>query len=105
DRLRIGFGPDRIALDVNISAPGDPLELDPATLETSFGAGALPPYGEVLSGVLAGDPMLSVRGDAAEQCWRIVEPVLRSWRAGEVRLEEYAAGSDGPQPPSRPALP
>jgi glucose-6-phosphate 1-dehydrogenase len=32
----------------------------------------------------------------AERCWEIVEPVLAAWRAGEVPLEEYAAGSDGP---------
>ena len=46
--------------------------------------------------MLAGDPTLSVRGDTAEECWRIVEPVLAAWAAGEVPLEEYAAGSAGP---------
>ena len=45
---------------------------------------------------LRGDPLLSVRGDVAERCWEIVEPVLTAWRAGEVPLEEYDAGSDGP---------
>ena len=29
DRLRIGFGPDRLRLDLNINGPGDPFELDP----------------------------------------------------------------------------
>jgi glucose-6-phosphate 1-dehydrogenase len=58
--------------------------------------GDLPPYGQVLAGVLAGDPTLSVRGDQAVQTWRIVEPVLRAWRDGAVPLEEYQAGSDGP---------
>ena len=28
--------------------------------------------------------------------WRIVEPVLAAWRAGDVPLLEYAAGSTGP---------
>jgi glucose-6-phosphate 1-dehydrogenase len=37
-----------------------------------------------------------VRGDTAEQCWRIVEPVLRAWRADEVPLLDYPAGSGGP---------
>ncbi len=52
--------------------------------------------GEVLEGVLSDDPTLSVRGDTAVQCWRIVEPVLRAWRAGLVPLDEYPAGSTGP---------
>jgi glucose-6-phosphate 1-dehydrogenase len=50
----------------------------------------------VLEGILDGDPTLSVRADTAVQCWRIVGPVLASWKAGEVPLEEYAAGSEGP---------
>jgi glucose-6-phosphate 1-dehydrogenase len=58
----------------------------------------LPAYGEVLAGVLDGDPLLSVRGDTAEDCWRILAPVIEAWRADEVPLETYAAGSDGPDP-------
>ncbi|MEU4692504.1 glucose-6-phosphate dehydrogenase [Actinoplanes sp. NPDC023714] len=96
DRLRIGFGPDALALDFNINGPGDPFELDPVSLEASFGAGELPPYGEVLRGVFEDDPTLSIRADVAEQCWRIVEPVTSAWRAGEVPLLEYPAGSSGP---------
>jgi glucose-6-phosphate 1-dehydrogenase len=98
DRLHIGIalGPDSLRLDLNISGPGDPSRIDPATLEADFGAGELSPYGEVLKGVLAGDGPLSVRPSAAVQCWRIIEPVLKAWHANEVPLEEYAAGSAGP---------
>ncbi len=98
DRLRIGlgFGADTLRLDLNINGPGDPLELDPVTLETTFGAGELPEYGQVLKGVLDGDPTLSVRGDTAADCWRIIEPVQEAWRKDEVPLEEYPAGSTGP---------
>ncbi|WP_229071101.1 glucose-6-phosphate dehydrogenase [Actinoplanes sp. DH11] len=96
DRLRIGFGPDRISLDFNINGPGDPFELDPVSLGAEFGPGDLPPYGEVLRGVFDNDPTLSIRADVAEQCWRIVEPVTAAWRAGKVPLQEYPAGSRGP---------
>ncbi|WP_018789534.1 glucose-6-phosphate dehydrogenase [Salinispora arenicola] len=96
DRLRIGFGPDRLGLDVNINGPGHPLELDQAHLVADFGPGELPPYGEVLRGALDGDPTLSVRGDTAVDCWRIVAPVLECWRAGAVPLQEYPAGCQGP---------
>lgn len=97
-RLRIGFGPDRLVLELDVNGPGDPLALDRVELCTELGEGGLPAYGEVLAGVLDGDPSLSVRGDTAEQCWHVVEPVLAAWRRDDVPLEEYAAGSDGPPP-------
>ena len=96
DLLRLVMGPDRITLGLNVNGPADPLELDHVEMDVELGAGRLPPYGEVLAGVLDGDPLLSVRGDTAEQCWRIVDPVLQAWRSGDVALEEYPAGSDGP---------
>jgi glucose-6-phosphate 1-dehydrogenase len=93
DRLRIGFDPDWLRLDININGPGDPSVVDPVTLEAGLDPGHLPPYGQVLKGVFDGDPTLSVRGDTAVECWRIVEPVLAAWRDGRVPLEEYPAGS------------
>jgi len=51
-----------------------------------------PAYGEVLAGVLDGDPKLAVRGDTAVDCWRIIDPVLAAWRAGQTPLESYPAG-------------
>lgn len=98
DRLSIGigFGGDQLHLDLNINGPGDPLSLDPVTMEAEFGAGDLHEYGQVLRKVLEGDPLISVRGDTAVECWRIIEPVRKAWAADEVPLEEYPAGSDGP---------
>jgi glucose-6-phosphate 1-dehydrogenase len=96
DTITIGFKPPRLALHLDVSGPGDPFDLETAIAETDLPDGALPAYGEVLGGVLEGDPMLAVRGDTAEECWRIVEPVLEAWHAGEVPLETYAAGSGGP---------
>ncbi|WP_028280896.1 glucose-6-phosphate dehydrogenase [Arthrobacter sp. H5] len=94
-RLRIGFGPDTLKLDLDVNGPGDVFCLDRTTLEAELNASDLLPYGEVLDGVLTGDPTLSVRGDTAEDCWRIVEPVLAAWQADEVPMDEYPAGSDG----------
>jgi glucose-6-phosphate 1-dehydrogenase len=96
-RIGLGFGADRLRLDLNINGPGDPTTIVSATLEADFGPGELPEYGEVLKGVLDDDPTLSVRGDTAVDCWRIIEPVQKAWREDEVPLQEYAAGSHGPQ--------
>lgn len=95
-RLRIGFGPETLRLEIDVNGPGDIFTLDRAVLEADLNASELLPYGEVLEGVLTGDPTLSVRGDTAEDCWRIVDPVLDAWAANEVPLEEYPAGSSGP---------
>ena len=97
-RLRLSFSPDALALDLAVNAEGSPYDLEGVQLRTELGDPQLLPYGEVLAGVLSGDPTLSVRGDTVEECWRILEPVIAAWRAGDVPLEEYPAGSDGPAP-------
>jgi glucose-6-phosphate 1-dehydrogenase len=94
--LRLSMGPDAMALEINVNGPGDPLDLEPVILDTDLSPGRLPAYGEVLAGVLDGDPLLAVRGDTAVECWRIVDPVLQAWRENRAPMEEYAAGSTGP---------
>ncbi|MDQ1172022.1 glucose-6-phosphate 1-dehydrogenase [Microbacterium testaceum] len=94
--LVFSLGPDTMSLGLNVNGADDPLELERVTLAADLGEGALKAYGEVLSGILDGDAMLAVRGDAAEQCWRIVQPVIDAWRANEVPLDEYPAGTAGP---------
>ncbi|OMH23069.1 glucose-6-phosphate dehydrogenase [Tersicoccus phoenicis] len=94
--LRIGMGPDRMELRVNINGPGDPMVLDQTVFTAEFGEGELLAYGEVLSGLLDADPMLSIRGDAAEECWRIIDTVRAAWADDVVPLQSYPAGSKGP---------
>ena len=96
DRLHIGLDPGVLGIQLNVNGPGDPTGLEPVRLRTETCPGDLPPYGELLAGVLAGDPTLFVRGETAVDCWSIIEPVQRAWQAGDVPLEEYRAGSLGP---------
>ena len=42
------------------------------------------------------DPMLFIRGDEAEEAWRIIDPVMAAWSAGQVPMQEYAAGAAPP---------
>ena len=97
DRLRLVLGPDAIALDVNVNGEDDPMTIDQVSLDTTLNPGRLPAYGEVLAGVLDGDPLLAVRGDTAVECWRIVDSVLAAWSKDETPMETYAAGSQGPE--------
>ena len=94
--LRIGLSPDRIELVLNVNGGDDPFALRRETLSTKIGKSTLLAYTEVLSQLLDGDVALSVRADAAEECWRIIQPVRDAWERGEVPLEEYRAGSTGP---------
>ena len=97
DRLRLVLNPDAMALEVNVNGENDPMTIDRVSLDTDLSPGRLPAYGEVLAGILDGDPLLAVRGDTAVDCWRIIDPVLAAWRAGQTPLESYPAGSQGPE--------
>jgi glucose-6-phosphate 1-dehydrogenase len=94
--LRLGMSPDTMSLGININGPGDPFDLEPVRLDAELTPQRPSEYGRVLLAVLSGNAMLSIRADEAEECWRIVEPILDAWEAGAVPLLEYPAGSDGP---------
>jgi glucose-6-phosphate 1-dehydrogenase len=96
DVLRFSLDPDQIGLEINLNGAGDPFDLERATMRACFAEQQLPPYSRLLAEILGGEPTLSIRGDEAEEGWRIVEPILASWEADEVPMEEYPAGSDGP---------
>ncbi|SOC56607.1 glucose-6-phosphate dehydrogenase [Ornithinimicrobium cerasi] len=96
DRLVLELKPGAVTLDLSMNAEGNPFELEQKELHAELGKPRMLPYGEVLGAILDGDPLLTIRGDEAEELWRIVEPVLQAWRAHAVPLQEYAAGSAGP---------
>lgn len=94
--ISIGMKPENIAVGITTNAEGDSLDLEDSVLFTELGSSAIRPYGEILQGILDGDPLLSVRGDIAEECWRIVGPVLDAWHDDKVPMDQYRAGSSGP---------
>lgn len=95
-RLRIGFGPDDLTLEIDVNGQADSFSLERTQLHAHLSPGDLSAYGQVLLSVLGGDPTLSVRGDTAVECWRVLAPVVSAWREGRVPLETYPAGSGGP---------
>ena len=95
--LRFALGPDQIDLVLNVNGGDDPFALHRNVLSSNLGKGTLLAYTEVLSEILDGDVALSVRADAAEECWRIIQPVRDAWARGDVPMDEYPAGSLGPE--------
>ena len=94
--LRMRLEPDGIALELNLNGAGDPFDLERQVLEADLPRQELPAYGILLRELLAGHTTLSISDVEAEESWRIVEPILAAWAAGEVPLREYPAGSAGP---------
>ncbi len=84
------LNPDEIELTVSANGGGNPFEMGQVTLSSSFADGELTPYGEVLNGIFHDDPLLSIRGDVAERCWEIVEPVVNAGRPTRSRSRSTA---------------
>ena len=98
NRLLLQMGPDRMVLDLALNGAGDPFRLEAAALELTLAPQDLSPHARLLVEALEGDPALSIRGDEAEECWRIVEPIIEEWSRGRPKLVTYPAGSQGPTP-------
>ena len=96
--LRLHVGPDRVTLEVNLNGAGDPFRLERAAMAANLAPQELSAYARLLLDVFAGDPVLSIRADEAEEAWRIIEPILAGWRTDITPLLDYPAGSSGPNP-------
>jgi glucose-6-phosphate 1-dehydrogenase len=99
DTLCISLDPPVARFGLNVNAEGELFGLTFVTMEALLPAPVRPPYAGLVLDILRGNPTLSVRGDEAEECWRVVQPILDGWSAGVVPLFPYAAGSSGPSGP------
>jgi glucose-6-phosphate 1-dehydrogenase len=93
--LRFGLDPESLELELTSLGPWTG-RLAPLTLGASIPGPELPAYAHLLLDVLNRNSALSIRGDEAEESWRLVTPVLEAWSKDLVPLEEYPAGSEGP---------
>jgi Glucose-6-phosphate dehydrogenase, C-terminal domain len=51
-------------------------------------------YAHLIPDMLNSNPMLFIRSDEAEEAWRIIDPVMNAWTAGNVPMQEYPAGHE-----------
>jgi glucose-6-phosphate 1-dehydrogenase len=92
--LRVGLTDPYVRLATTLNGPertAESRELEVRT--TTSGRTA---YANLILEMLKSDPMLFIRGDEAEESWRIVDPVMRAWSMGMVPMQEYAAGTTPP---------
>jgi glucose-6-phosphate 1-dehydrogenase len=65
--------------------------------QTGFGVESPDAYEMLLLDVMQGDATLFIRGDEAEEQWRLITPIEEAWaRQGGRELPIYVAGSEGP---------
>ena len=104
DRLRLSMGPDRDGAGDERQRPGRSARHRAGGPHADLNPGRLPPYGEVLAGVLDGDPCCpsaATPPSSAGGSW------IRCCRRGgstAAPMDEYAAGSTGPTPGEHGAI-
>jgi glucose-6-phosphate 1-dehydrogenase len=90
--LRIGLTEPCVRLSTTLNGPERTAgirQLEARPVPPRFTAGA-----HLILEMLNSDPMLFIRGDEAEEAWRIIDPVMNAWSAGDVPLQEYPAGQE-----------
>jgi hypothetical protein len=81
--LRIGLTEPYVRLSAALNGPEQTAEI--CQLEARTTAPRLTAYAHLILEMLRGDPMVFIRGDEAEEPWRIIDPVMQAWSAGQVR--------------------
>jgi glucose-6-phosphate 1-dehydrogenase len=93
--LRIGLTEPYVRLTTTLNGPDRTAES--RELEARSTAPRFKAYANLIHDMLNGDPMLFITSDEAEEAWRVIDPVMHAWSAGDVPIQEYAAGGELPQ--------
>ena len=104
--LMLRIEPDEgITLDFGAKVPGPSFDLRSVAMSfryrDGFAEDSPNAYERLLYDALVGDPTLFIRRDEVEQAWRIVAPILETWRNEAVILGRYPAGTWGPDEADR----
>jgi glucose-6-phosphate 1-dehydrogenase len=98
-----------VSISLGAKIPGTRMRIRPVNMEflygTSFLSQSPEAYERLIMDAMRGDPTLFTRNDEVEAQWRIIDPILESWEKGENPLEEYPAGSQGPEECGRILMP
>ena len=102
NQLIIRIQPDEgILFKIGLKQPGAGYKIQNVNMDFHYKEMSdieLPPaYGRLLLDCMRADSTLYARGDAVEECWRFVDPILRQWKENpEIKIYGYPAGTWGP---------
>lgn len=103
NQLIIRIQPDEgILLKFGMKTPGAGFQVQTVNMDfhySSLASDFLPSaYERLLLDCMQGDATLYTRGDAVEQAWKFVQPVLNAWETNpEIPVFGYPAGTWGPE--------
>jgi glucose-6-phosphate 1-dehydrogenase len=101
--LSFQIQPDEgLSLILNAKVPGLDTRTQPVKMSfkyaTTFGSNTPEAYERLVLDAMIGDGTLFIRGDEAEESWKLYTPVLKFWESqGQYGMESYPAGSWGPE--------
>ena len=87
--LTVGLTEPYVRLSATLNGPERTAET--RQLEARSTAPRFTAYAHLILEMLNSNPMLFIRGDEAEEAWRIIDPVMNAWTAGDVPMQEYLA--------------
>ena len=96
--LTVGLTEPYVRLSTTLNGPEQTAET--RQLEARSTPPRFTAYANLILEMLNGDPRLFIRGDEAEEAWRIIDPVMKAWSAGDVPMQDYPAGQAPPGPAS-----
>lgn len=103
NQLVIRIQPDEgILLKIGMKLPGAGFNVQDVNMDFHYAdlaSGTIPEaYQRLLLDCMQGDATLFSRGDAIEQAWNIVDPILAGWENNpKISMYGYPAGTWGPQ--------
>jgi glucose-6-phosphate 1-dehydrogenase len=103
NQLVLRIQPDEgILLKIGMKVPGAGFRVQTVNLDFHYDElsdAYLPSaYGRLLLDCMQGDATLYSRGDAVEEAWKIVQPILNAWKNNpDIPIYGYPAGTWGPE--------
>ncbi|MGO1383475.1 MAG: glucose-6-phosphate dehydrogenase [Arachnia sp.] len=95
--LRLSFEDDSVLMEMNVTDPANRDALQRVTFHTKLLPSTLSAYGRVVQGLVRRSGATELHSDSSTLAWEIMEPVLEAFDDDVVPLEEYPAGSSGPE--------
>jgi glucose-6-phosphate 1-dehydrogenase len=104
--LRLRIQPEEaVSLKIEAKIPGTFGEVESVYMDfpySNLGASQHGGYERLLVDVTHGDQTLFIRGDEAEEAWRVLDPLLKAWDTQPPpEFPNYAAGTMGPEAADR----
>ena len=95
--IRLAFEDDNVFMEVNVTDPAHRESLQRVTFHTHLAPSKLSAYGRVVRGAIRRNGATRLHAESPARAWEILQPAFQAIADGSIPLDEYAAGSSGPQ--------